>query len=1149
MGRLNLIIFTSFIFLVNVSLAAGELEDLVDAQIAIKTNKYGTLNSLSALRQLQNTLNGPPEVLDVFKSNREVFEKRFLIPFPPAPISSGAVDNRPGAIEKFFEGVDSTSKVPIIPLIRSNDKFDRGLTSPEKEEAKRLIKDLIAIYDNASLEPVDKELISFVLSGYFNVEPAKGVDKDDPDFIEFNFLINKLGNVQDSLLNGQANLLEEMERNSEEAIQEISKRATQVVGAARDHLSRKVGLLSENFETELNAKNQIANGQFEDLRAGHQRIEQRLIFLEDRLTLTQVKQEIFQERDPERLELLLENSQECDESVARCRVLKANVDKIRQRKIDLEFEIQMDIARNISSALSGVSKLMNNPELSKIAVTLDKVVLTVETVDKMNNLLSSALASGSLAAMGDVTSMVSLGASLIGAFSESGPSPEQLILEQLVQIQEQIQELRNEMHERFDELDQKVVDIGVVLDVQFFNMNSNQIVQTNNQQYMIDLMAHNSLSISNSTQLIRKEILATKIEELRKISNRIASTHDFDELEGYFFDIVGSFSAYLEYKEVFEVIWSDPRIESDDVDRLQKLVTDSLSGGDLTRIQWIDLLSQLANYSHNSLGNESCMIENNNVLAWFNAFSDPVASAFREKFDDYETIGSMSSNKFHHFLQTAPIEKAYFEQMKKPYVEYTTAVKNLKKCLQSFSRSNNTQVSYMQYLLALYSKEVADYLDTVGQIFSHDGELTAALLDSFKNPQSPIQKQIGDKFINLNPERTDFLNLSEVERYNSYDDLKEEMPRNKIINELFPEVPSCDGDPSKSRKIPANVIANTLPRHETWISFLLGLNSIELCQGVAEGQERIIGENSQVRVFTLQYHLSGFPRSYDFHPPYTLNQVFHLRAGDVPGSMKKEKVSKTIFLNGMEREVLIDANFWELDSQAIFDNFINSEQILARNPVCFTHKDYISQCWPGDHDENFVKYLPDVTYQNKLPPYRDRFIFLKGEAGVEQFDKLNVQESDLRLFFDQTKEMLDGCRKALVLNNSYCEFSPVKALTSKQADLESLSSRILKLNQLIRLSAHTMMSPKPDKRSGEVEVYLDNFSLMMMSPTDIVELVVYSDDGVDFQKNLEEVRVNLDSGFLYIYNEWPNNMSTDVEWLLETDGYLEIESQLLKMAE
>lgn len=121
--------------------------------------------------------------------------------------------------------------------------------------------------------------------------------------------------------------------------------------------------------------------------------------------------------------------------------------------------------------LAGVAIGFIDPELGQqvnaVTGAAFEINRSIEAYQAAMELGSDISGSASLVMTGN---FVAVGLSLMNAFSDRGPSPEQMILDELRLVRQQIADVRKEMHERFDIVDEKLDQIYQRLDEGFADL-------------------------------------------------------------------------------------------------------------------------------------------------------------------------------------------------------------------------------------------------------------------------------------------------------------------------------------------------------------------------------------------------------------------------------------------------------------------------------------------------------------------------------------------------------------------------------------------------------------------------------------------------------------------------------------------------------
>ena len=106
---------------------------------------------------------------------------------------------------------------------------------------------------------------------------------------------------------------------------------------------------------------------------------------------------------------------------------------------------------------------------------------------------------------------------LVGAFQDSGPSPEEIILEEIVELRKDIQNVRMEMHDRFGIVERKLAMVYDRLDEGFKDLETELRKQNRTLNRIVSKLEEMQDQISASTALIfdRTLILEELIKELK----------------------------------------------------------------------------------------------------------------------------------------------------------------------------------------------------------------------------------------------------------------------------------------------------------------------------------------------------------------------------------------------------------------------------------------------------------------------------------------------------------------------------------------------------------------------------------------------------------------------------------------------------------
>ena len=211
-----------------------------------------------------------------------------------------------------------------------------------------------------------------------------------------------------------------------------------------------------------------------------------------------------------------------------------------QTKIDAAYA-GVSILSNIAT-LTGRSKLATEitvigQSAIQIATSINKFSETIAKIGALEGAtaLSSAVLTGNL--LGAAMNIVSL-------FASSGPTPEQIILEQLQAMHQELRDFRLEVRDYFEKIDKRLVDIQLQIDEGFRQLayqletTSERVTEIQNALTVIDskLRSYDKQTYSYLSDLYKKDlILAFNDLGYEKRFNKLMPFDLFTKSEGTFY--------------------------------------------------------------------------------------------------------------------------------------------------------------------------------------------------------------------------------------------------------------------------------------------------------------------------------------------------------------------------------------------------------------------------------------------------------------------------------------------------------------------------------------------------------------------------------------------------------------------------------------
>ncbi len=234
-------------------------------------------------------------------------------------------------------------------------------------------------------------------------------------------------------------------------------------------------------------------------------------------------------------EHLKNNLDDIDKRIDRSRQLIEQVlqnqqtEKSKERTAQLEKDfqkLQMDAAASGIYILSSLANLIGNPKLGKVIGVVGNSTITIfDSVRKygetLNKFKESGSALGSLVLTGNI-----LGAAinLVGLFAGGGPSPEQVIIDQLNEVKKQIGALSNSMDAHFEQVDK---NLNVIYNV--LNTGLNHVIGK------LDIIDENVVDVQRSLFRLEDNLvrLESRLTELMQTSAQIEFQNHLNAIISY----------------------------------------------------------------------------------------------------------------------------------------------------------------------------------------------------------------------------------------------------------------------------------------------------------------------------------------------------------------------------------------------------------------------------------------------------------------------------------------------------------------------------------------------------------------------------------------------------------------------------------------
>ncbi len=135
-----------------------------------------------------------------------------------------------------------------------------------------------------------------------------------------------------------------------------------------------------------------------------------------------------------------------------------------------EHKLKIDAAKSSVMILSTLTGFIDEERGKQLSVVGNAAI---EIYESVNGWMKAVAGLGKLEALTSLSTVVMTGnvlgavMNVISLFGNSGPSPEQMILEEIGKLRQQVNELRTEMHDRFDRIDKELNSIYTTMQDRF----------------------------------------------------------------------------------------------------------------------------------------------------------------------------------------------------------------------------------------------------------------------------------------------------------------------------------------------------------------------------------------------------------------------------------------------------------------------------------------------------------------------------------------------------------------------------------------------------------------------------------------------------------------------------------------------------------
>jgi hypothetical protein len=659
--------------------------DIKDVVIVDRVQAYGEDSTLRALRAIESAAN---DRLLSIQEQDEIYNQASGSNYPTwrNPFKTDILDDASVSVSV---GVPTPYPVEVgvslsLPLVANTD-----LDQDQKAELIKGLKKLRDIYDSPDTSNEQKATIASFFDYYLDFDISKSSDdilaENDGTAVEYKAILSMLqGEVGD--------LGESLKAHVDKALNEALEGETKIITEQAQLVSAQVSSEAEAIKDLIVKTNE---SEFEAIDDANIKL--------DYLTKKQVEAEVIQRissiTNADKLEKEIQDTKDCQstDGTSSCAVSKEKLPVMEARLSKLR---QTDIRSTTRSGLKlaqDVALLVND---KKTAGYISKSIQGYDAVIKISDLATGLAGKTAMAATGDVMSMFSLVISVGNLFgSGGGPSADELILKQLHQIRLEIEAVRKQMHERFDDLSTQISHLGLGLNLKLDTIGDNIGVLADNQSLLRELIINNSFMIANLAQVQSNNSIVQIAQRLEKNYELMQFWNDPAQIVEIYLDNLAEFSSYLKYNTVDSLLWASAvqtnnyDISSTEALLLASNLSPEISQADSATFGLIDYL--IKNSVSNNLGG-NCSDLNFNDVYLFNVLGSQVLNTLRSEFDTLP-IDSNGASKYNYVLKAEAIsQRSIYNLFELPIQNIDSILVSANKCLNNFAvlkDENSTPIS------------------------------------------------------------------------------------------------------------------------------------------------------------------------------------------------------------------------------------------------------------------------------------------------------------------------------------------------------------------------------------------------------------------------------------------------------------------------
>lgn len=1078
-----------FILILMLSPLADAAWSKQDVALAVKLNKYSNEDYVKAMDEIEWHVQHGKKFYQ-FLDTPEMILNDLKEDYPPANFPSYKGPSlQISATNPQGVGV-STDLFADDPVM--------GLGSEARRVLMTRAQNLRDIYNSPNATEFQKKMIAGYLQDYLNISPTATEDdlKQDMDLVEIEAIYGKVDISQQNLANHSQTTLDS-------AVLQMSGKLKDVQSEIKKDLAQEAaklkGLTGVAIEGIQDVQVTVHSMQVQDM-------------------IRDLKGEILKEMNYSKMDKMIAEAQQCQQTnpSLECDVRASQLELMKKQR-----EYSYDKAKNyaINSSLAMAQGLASMLGDQKLAGDIGKVMYAVQTGQKMADLAMGLAAQGALSMMGDVTSMAGMAMSVVSMFGGGGGSDEAIMAE-LQAIKRAIEQLRVEMHERFNQLSAQVQQLGIGLNAKIDAANMNIGVAVDNQMLLNKLLNETKASISHLTYIQSSDMVRDTLFQLTNHTGAVALKLDSSALNDHFSSSMVLFNSFLNQSNALDLLLPGQGYAVDSEYLAQMLVSSrSTPQKNMANFSVIDYLIKSSMDQGTS---QSCVSSRMTDIFYFNVLAEALLPIFRAQNPAVtQAQGYKAGNKYLNYIETANIDaleaQALFDI---PLQSIDSALNSANNCLNNYRQAASVKVNVISFLIMEYQKAVTAELDRILNTVQEDNHLKIfqkAINDVNQGYFSDMDKQ----FMHITSDNIDLRKQTNIAAINYLNEKDASMQTTAdLFFDNYHKTSACSGFENEfpTISIPRVLLDKIFNKDSMKLGLRMGFSKMSLCYYGYSERSQNPGNTSPLY---LRISYTGSPDVFFDVPLFVSAEKIGLRLkvkivhdnnepgkhGNLGGGFKAWDEPHTSTIES-----------WTYDPKVLENYFLTVAPATAWQ--CGAFAPAVDMCWP----EGLVPTQFTINYQT---------LQLQKLTGLKKsyFDTLLAPR--INEVFNIVKSEVSRCYRNILLGQPGCTFGEFKSYeaTDRIADFSKAQKIHYTLKALTPLISSFRESVPLDQRNA----FAVDFGTFLPTPYEfIIDTVTTPGDiGAHLKKKTNKLHQELTS-----LSERANRyLYVDVRDLLETETY------------